>query len=374
MTVTLNSVRRPMRGQGLPRPAGRMHHWLTTISPARVAAVAVGLAIAATLPWTLSTFLLGVAVLVMQAIPGALALNLLQGLAGQISAGNAGFLAFGALVVAYLEHTAPSVPAVADVLVAGLATAAIGAVVALPALRVRGLYLFVSTVALNFIVVYVLQVYQSHTVGDQGFILPNFSVFGRIIATPTGWYFVLLVFALLSLLAFLNLARTRLGRAWMAIRDRELSAGPLGVRVARYKIEAFAVSSFLIGIQGALFAYYTQVVTYSLFPFALAVTYIAMIIIGGQGSALGSILGAVFVIGVPYLVQSLANHLPSGLPGYPTIQAHIFDLENLLFGVLVIIFIIYSPGGLAALWARLTKAVRLWPLGSEERNVDGDQS
>lgn len=370
MTLTVRSLNATLRGTTAADAPNYARDASVFRSPARLLAIAVALAVVATLPWTLSAFVLGVAVLIMQAIPGALALNLLQGLAGQISAGNAGFLAVGALVVAYMNHVHPGVPALVDVLLAGLVTAAVGAVVALPALRVRGLYLFVSTVALNFIVVYLMQVYQSHTVGDQGFILPSFSVFGTTIETATAWFFVLLVFAILALLAYVNVARGRVGRAWMSIRDRELSAGPLGVRVARYKIQAFAVSSFIIGIQGGLFAYYNQVVTYNLFPFALTVTYIAMIVIGGEGSAFGSVLGAIFVVGVPYLVQNLATQLPSGLWGYTTIQAHIFDLENLLFGVLVIVFIIYSPGGLAALWARLTKAVRLWPLGSEERSVD----
>jgi branched-chain amino acid transport system permease protein len=370
MTLTVRTLNATVRGTAPVAPPNYTRDTSLFRSLPRLVAIVVGLLVVSTMPWTLSAFVLGVAVLIMQAIPGALALNLLQGLAGQISAGNAGFLAVGALVVAYMNHVFPDVPALIDVLLAGFATAAVGAIVALPALRVRGLYLFVSTVALNFIVVYLMQVYQSHTVGDQGFILPSFSVFGQKIETATGWFLVLLVFAILTLLAFVNVARSRVGRAWMAIRDRELSAGPLGVRVARYKIQAFAVSSFIIGIQGGLFAYYNQVVSYNLFPFTLTVTYIAMIVIGGEGSAFGSVLGAVFVVGVPYLVQSLATRLPSGMPAYSTIQAHIFDLENLLFGVLVIVFIIYSPGGLAALWARLTKAVRLWPLGSEERGVD----
>src|SRR6202012_318619 len=122
----------------------------------------------ATMPWTLTDFGLGVAVLIMQAIPGALALNMLQGVAGQISAGNAGFLAVGAVVVAIMTRSASSVPGLVDVLIAGFIAALVGGIVGLPALRVRGLYLFVSTVALNFVITYLILTYQDHTVGDAG--------------------------------------------------------------------------------------------------------------------------------------------------------------------------------------------------------------
>jgi branched-chain amino acid transport system permease protein len=304
---------------------------------------------------------LNIYVLILMALPGAVALNALQGVAGQVSAGNAAFMAIGSVTVAAVLRANSHVPFLVNLLIGGAASAVIGAAIGLPAVRVRGLYLLIATVALHFITLYVGDYYQGHSVGDLGFLFPNPNLFGQTIDGLRDWYFVLLFFAALSVWIFKNWLASRVGRSWIAIREGEEAAAILGVSVARTKIAVFVATSFIIGVQGVLYAYFTRIIQVDGFSFDLAIQYIAIVIIGGQASVLGTVFGAIFVEGLPYVLQDWAGRLPSGFPGVNEINNHIFDVQNIVYGLLIIVFLLWAPGGLIELWERAGRRVRAWP-------------
>lgn len=321
-------------------------------------AIVLGLLVA---PSVVSGRTLNILILILLAIPGAVALNALQGVAGQVSAGNAAFMAIGAVTVAAMLRVNDGIPFVVNLLIGGCAAAVVGAAIGLPAVRVRGLYLLIATVALHFITLYVGNTYQGHSVGDLGFVFPNPSIFGRTLSGLHDWYFLLLAFAVISVWIFKNWLSSRVGRAWVAVREGEEAAAILGINVARTKIAVFVATSFIIGVQGVVYAYYTRIVQVDQFNFDLAIQYIAIVIIGGQASVLGTLLGVVFVEGLPYVLQSWAGMLPSGFPGASLVNDHIFDVQNIVYGLLIIVFLLWAPGGLIELWERAGRRLRAWP-------------
>lgn len=321
------------------------------------------------LPWVLSGFYIRVVIAIALAIPGALALNLLTGVAGQISLGNAAFMGIGATTAAVLG-TQYDVPVLLALPVVVVLSAAVGALVGLPSLRVRGLYLIIATLALHFIMAYGFRSVQSAAVGEAGFIMPSASVLGLEISSDFAWYFLLFGFVAIVTLGYVNIVRSRAGRAWMAIRERDIAAEILGVAVGREKIKAFALTSAVIGLQGALQAYYVGVVNYETFDLTLAISYIAMIIIGGLGTHRGAIYGAAFVTALPYLIPRAIDTLPAGVADY--LGPRIFEIQAALFGALIIVFMLYEPKGIAEVMSRIRKYFLLWPF-SRERLVEEEQ-
>lgn len=320
-------------------------------------------------PQLLGPYAMGVATVIFLTIPGAIALNLLQGVAGQVSAGNPAFMGIGAIVTCFMVYRWPGVSFLLVLPAAGVLAAIVGAVVALAALRVRGLYLLIATYALFQIVAYGILVYQEKTVGEAGWTIPVPSIPGLFaIDQPIKWYYFLLVFALASMLLMVNIMRTRIGRSWIAVRDGDIAAEIVGVNVMRAKVDAFVLSSFVIGVQGALFAYYTQVIQNELFSFNLAILYISIVIIGGMGSTFGTVLGTILVVGLPYALQSLAIQLPPDSAISRELLLHIFDIQNIVYGLLIMGFLLFAPMGLVQLWSRLVSVFRLWPF-SKERTV-----
>lgn len=317
-----------------------------------------------------SGFVVTVLNLVAMATLGALALNLLIGVAGQVSIGSAAFLAIGAFSAAYFG-SGHGVPFLVVVPLSAVVAAAVGAVVGVPALRLRGLYLLIATLALHYIVVYIVRRYQAAEAGAVGFLMPTPSLFGVRLSSPTSWYYLLVPCSAAGALLVTNLLRSRYGRAWMAIRDRDIAAEIIGINVSSYKILAFVVSAFLTGFQGALFAYYLKVVDADAFTFHLAVQYVAMIIIGGMGSVLGSYFGAAFVIGLPYMVQEVVKRVPESAPGADILHRDVFDIQAALYGAAIVLFFLVEPRGLVALWGRVTTYLRLWPFRREGAVGDG---
>jgi branched-chain amino acid transport system permease protein len=315
-------------------------------------------------PLGVSEFLVNVANLVALATLGALGLNLLIGVAGQMAIGSAAFLAVGAYT-AVIFGAEMGLPFLVVLPLSAASAAAVGAVVGIPALRLRGLYLLIATLALHFVVLYVVTRYQSAKAGEVGFAFPPANVFGRQIDTPTEWYFVLTAFSAGAAIVVTNLLRSRFGRAWLAIRERDIAAEIIGINVTRTKISAFMVSAALTGLQGALFAYYLRLVTTASFGFDVAVQYVAMIIIGGLGSVLGSYLGAAFVVAIPFVLTTLAGHVPSdGVVGR-LLTNNIFELQTAVYGAALIAFLLLEPRGLVHLWVRFTTYLRLWPFQKE---------
>ena len=317
---------------------------------------ATGLICALLLPLLLTNFWTSVANQVFIAVIGALALNLLMGTTGQISLGHAGFMAAGAFTVAALITHAEA-PLGVTLIAAAVAGALLGVLVALPALRLKGLYLAVSTLAAHFVIIVGVGQYQSAISYGAGFTIPPPSLFGWTLGSERAWYFFLLPAALAVLLVNLNWLRSPYGRAFMAIRHRDIAAESLGINVPRYKLLAFSASTSLTCVAGALWAYHTGFVSVEAFEFDMLIQYLAMVIIGGLGSVLGACLGAVFVVVLPHAISILAGKLPL-LQGF---GLKTFELQIGAFGLMMLLFLILEPRGLAGVWARLRYYFQLWP-------------
>lgn len=307
-------------------------------------------------PLIASPFLLDLASQALLAMVGALALMLLTGFAGQVSLGHAGLLAAGAFTAGILfkELGAPfwiTLPA------AALVGALLGVVFGLPSLRLRGLYLAVSTLALHFLVAYVGGEYEARRGFSTGIVIDPPVIAGKAVTDPRAWYFILLAAAILTLLICLNLLRSRSGRAWAAIRANETVAEALGIGVAANKLLAFVVSSTLTAVAGALFAYYRGFVSVEAFSLFLSIQYVAMIIIGGMGSLLGAILGAVFVTLFPYGIEAALR----ALPGAQRYAGMLFAVNYAAFGFVMILFLVLEPLGLVGIWRRVQTYFLMWP-------------
>jgi len=306
-------------------------------------------------PLIASPFQLDLACQVFLACIGSLSLMLLTGYAGQISLGHAGLIAAGAFTVGILfrETNAPfwiTLPA------AALVGALLGIIFGLPSLRLRGLYLAVSTLALHFVVIYLGGEYESRRGFSTGIVIDPPRLGSVSISDGRAWYFILLA-AAATLLVCLNLLRARTGRAWRAIRAHETVAEALGIGIAGYKLLAFVISSAVTALAGALFAYYRGFVSVEAFSLFLTIQYLAMVIIGGMGSLLGALLGATFVTIFPYIIEIglLA------LPGAQRYASLLFAVNYAAFGLVMILFLIFEPLGLVGIWRRIQSYFLLWP-------------
>jgi len=307
-------------------------------------------------PLAASPFLLDLANQVFLAVIGAVALMLLTGYAGQISLGHAGLLAAGAFTTGILfkEVGAPfwvTLPASA-------ATGALlGVIFGLPSLRLRGLYLAVSTLALHFIVIHAGAEYETRRGYSTGVVIDPPRLGEWTLDDPRLWYFVLLAFAAGAVLFGRNLLRSRVGRAWRALHGRETVAAALGIPVARYKLAAFVVSSSMTAVAGCLFAYYRGFVSAEAFSLYLTIQYVAMVIIGGLGSILGAVLGAAFVVVFPYAIEYLLRVLPAPAAW----SGAVFAVNYAAFGLVMILFLVFEPLGLVGIWRRAQAYFLLWP-------------
>jgi branched-chain amino acid transport system permease protein len=310
----------------------------------------------AVFPFLATPFQLDLACQVFLAAVGSLSLMLLTGYAGQISLGHAGLLAAGAFTAGILfkEFGAPfwiALPA------AALVGALLGVVFGLPSLRLRGLYLAVSTLALHFVVVYVGGEYETKRGFSTGIVIDPPSIGGFAVVDARLWYFILLAAAVATLLVCINLLRSRTGRAWRAIRGNETVAAALGIGVAGNKLLAFVISSSLTAVAGALFAYYRGFVSVEAFSLFLTIQYVAMIIIGGIGSLVGALLGAVFVTLFPYWIEAALG----ALPGAAQYAGILFAVNYAAFGFVMILFLVLEPLGLVGIWHRIQSYFLLWP-------------
>lgn len=317
-------------------------------------------------PFLASAFYLDLASQVFLAAVGSLSLMLLTGYAGQVSLGHAGLLAAGAFTAGILfkEFNAPifvTLPA------AAIVGAILGVIFGLPSLRLRGLYLAVSTLALHFVVVYLGGEYETKRGFSTGIMVDAPKIGGYTVSGGLVWYFILLAAAAATLLICANLLRSRTGRAWSAIRAHETVAEALGIGIAGYKLLAFVISSAIAAVAGALFAYYRSFVSVEAFSLFLSIQYVAMIIIGGMGSLLGAILGAAFVTLFPYLIEAVILKLPNA-------QAYagvLFAVNYAAFGVVMVLFLLFEPLGLVGIWHRIQTYFLLWPF--KHRPVAGSR-
>ena len=297
---------------------------------------------------------------------GAIGINLLTGYCGQLSLGQASFMAIGAFCTAILAQRY-GMPFFVAIPASCCAGALVGFLVGLPALRFRGIYLAITTLAMHYAIIYVLTNYQA-IVGPSasaGITVPPPSLGGFKLASERGWYYALLIVAAAVLMFGLNLARSYIGRAWVAIRDRDIAAEATGVNVPHYKLLAFTVSSALAALAGSLGAYFTTVVTVEEYTLELAIIYLAMIIVGGMGSVVGSVLGAVFITLLPFAVQRAFDALPWHF------GTTIFGVQQAAIGAAIIGFLLFEPDGLIEIYRRIATYFERWPFRYREIKASG---
>jgi branched-chain amino acid transport system permease protein len=317
----------------------------------------LAVALVLVLPFVLTPYWLTVANQIGIAIIGAIGLNILTGFTGQISLGQGGFLAVGAYTAAILAERV-GVPFPLTLVAAMAMTALVGTLFGLPALRLKGLYLAIATLASQFVIVWVVRNWEVVTGGTESLIVPPTSLFGWTLRGDFTWYWVIAGFAILATVTATNLFRTGLGRAFVAIRDQDIAAEVIGVDPYRYKLLAFAISSAYVGLAGALLAHYRLIVTWERFTLDVSILYLAIIIVGGLGSVAGSIYGAVFMITLPAMLQAIARNLGGTFPQF---QARLPAIQLGVFGLVIILFLIFEPRGLARIWQRMRDYFRLWP-------------
>jgi branched-chain amino acid transport system permease protein len=312
-------------------------------------------AFAVILPFTLSQYWLSYVNLILLAAIAAVGLNILTGYTGLVSLATAGFLGVGAYTTANLT-TRAGWPMPAGVLAGTLIAAAIGALFGLPALRLKGLYLAISTFAAQVILSNRFRGWAWLTDG-QGNIAANYpSAIGR---SDFKWYWLLLVITGFVVWAGINLFRTGLGRAFIAIRDQDIAAEVMGVPVGRYKVLAFSIACGLAGFSGALQAHYRTVVTWENFEFPTSFTFVAMIIVGGLGSVSGAVYGAAFMTWIPAYIQKTGRTLQD--TDFKFLIEELPAVQVTLFGLILVVFLLFEPRGLARLWGRAKDYFRIWP-------------
>ena len=313
------------------------------------------------IPLTLHEYYLSVANLVWIAVIGALGLNILVGYTGQVSIGHGAFMSVGAYTAANLATRLDS-PWPVNLLAGGLMAAAVGAVVGIPSLRIKGLYLAIATLAGQLIIEWTINHVTFISGGVQASIQVARPRLGSmILSSQRDMYYFLLVFVVLAVVGTMNLVRSRVGRAFIAIRDQDIAAEIIGIDIFRYKLLAFAISSFYAGVSGVLYTYFLGIANYEQFQLPVSIDYLAMIIVGGLGSVLGSIFGAFFITLLPIVIRRIMEAFGDVFFSPQTVLNLIPNLRLMVFGSLIIFFLIVEPEGLNRLWRNIRNYFRIWP-------------
>jgi branched-chain amino acid transport system permease protein len=309
-----------------------------------------------TLPFVASSFWMDVVNRIFIAVIAAMGLNILTGFTGQISLGNAAFLSVGAYATAWLAKRGLPFPVVIPA--AGILTALVGMVFGVPSLRLKGLYLAVATLAAHFVIEFTISHWESVTGGVNGTSIPAAGLGPIELAGDRRLFWLALALVALLLWFAKNLFRTKVGKAFVAIRDQDISAEVMGVNVFKYKLLSFGVSSFYVGVAGSLLAYQARIISPENFPITVAIDQLGMIIIGGLGSVLGSIFGAVFVTLLPELLRLVTGSLSDT---FPQLQSLFAPLKMGLFGLAIVLFLVFEPDGMAARWHKIKAYWKLYP-------------
>jgi branched-chain amino acid transport system permease protein len=325
----------------------------------RIAVVLIAVLI---FPWFADRYWLNLANTIAIAAIGAIGLNILVGYTGQISIGHGGFLAVGAYTAGLLAVRLDA-PMWVTIPVASLFTALIGAFFGLPSARLKGLYLAIATLASQEIIIWLLTHGKLLGIGESLSLPPATNNLFGVPLNALGnndfvFYWITVGFLALTAVFVSNLFRSRTGRAFVAIRDQDIAAQVIGVDIFRYKLLAFATSSFFAGLAGALTAHYRGVISWERFTIDTSILYLAMIIIGGLGSVSGSIYGAAFMMLLPAMLANLARSV-SGV--VPNINSYLPFIQQGAFGLAIILFLIFEPEGIVKMWRNVKDYFRLWP-------------
>src|SRR5215831_1756829 len=301
-------------------------------------------------PLLCGEYLISILDLILIAVVGALGLNILVGYTGQISIGHGAFMSVGAYTAANLV-THFGAPFWITIPAGGLMAALIGGVVGIPSLRIKGIYLAIATLAAQLIIEWTINHVPAISGGVQASIqVPRPSLFGVLLKSQTQLYMFLMAFAVLAIVGTANL-----------VRDQDIAAEIIGISTFRYKLLAFAISSFYAGVTGVLYTYYLGIANYEQFQITVSIDYLAMIIIGGLGSILGSIFGAIFVTLLPIVTRWFLESFGGLIFSQADLANIIPNLRLILFGVLIIFFLVVEPEGLNRLWRNIRNYFRVWP-------------
>ena len=283
-------------------------------------------------------------------------LNILTGFTGQISLGHAAFVGVGAYTCSIL--IGQGVPFIIALPMAGAMAALVGMIFGIPSLRLRGLYLAIATIAAQFIIEFTIRRWDSLTGGVEGMFVEPGTLGPFHFDNRIQLYYLTFVLAVVATIVIKNIVRARSGRAFVAIRDRYLAAEVIGVHVFKYRLMSFAVSSFFAGIAGALLAQYLEVITHESFTIHQSIDYLAMCIIGGLGHVLGGIYGVGFWFILERILEVVTTNLNTAFPDHIT---WFVSIREIVFGCVIVLFLIFEPDSLAARWRTIRAYWKLWP-------------
>ena len=327
----------------------------------RYAAIAMLVLFGLVVPLVLHEYYLSIFNLIFIATVGALGLNILVGWTGQISIGHAAFMSVGAYTAANLA-TRLDLPFWITLPAGGLMAALVGAIVGIPSLRIKGTYLAIATLASQLIIEWVINHTPAISGGASASIeVARPTILGYEIKSQHDLYFFTFFFAVLAIVATMNLVRSRIGRAFIAIRDQDIAAEIIGINIFRYKLISFAISSFYAGVCGVLYTYYFGIANYEAFQIVVSIDYLAMVIIGGLGTVLGSVLGAAFVTALPVAIRLVVEAFGGYIWDPAALSAIAASMRLVIFGALIIFFLVVEPEGLARLWRNVRNYFRVWP-------------
>ena len=310
-------------------------------------------------PYALNAYALSFVTIVLITVVGTLGLNILTGYTGLISLGHVGFLVTGAYAYAVLVSKYQMHPLV-GFLGAGVVPAVASLIVGAPSLRLKGLYLAITTLAFSFIINTVILEARTITNGARGIAVQRPEIFGVSFDSDAAFTWLCLGFAIATLFATLNIRRSRVGRAFVAIRDNDTAARVMGINLHAYKLLAFVTSAFITGISGSLYGIYLSYVSVEGFPFLLSIEALAILIVGGLGSALGAVLGTVFIVLLPEAARVIFSLFSAQMDAMFSTGAQ--ELKSMLYGLVIILFLRFQPRGLVGAWHDLKRTWVHWPL------------
>jgi branched-chain amino acid transport system permease protein len=291
----------------------------------------------------------------------ALGLNILVGFTGQISIGHAAFFLFGAFTSAYINN-AYAIPVFFAIPLAGIVTALVGLVFGIPAARLKGLYLVIATLAAQYILLDFFSRAEWFSGGSVPASANPFSIFGYTLRGDRQYFYVVLAYVLVSYILVTNLMRTRDGRALVAIRDHYLSAEIMGINLTKYRTLSFGLAAFFAGIAGALYAHYQLVISQEGFGVERSILFLAMVIIGGAGSIMGTLMGTAFVVLLPESMEWISVYLKgSAIDKALALNNNITFLREIAIGLIIIAFLMFEPDGLAHRWRQIKTYWKLYP-------------
>jgi branched-chain amino acid transport system permease protein len=310
-------------------------------------------------PLVLGSYMLSYMTVILFTLTGVLGLTVLTGFTGLISLGHVAFLMLGAYAYA-ITTTRLGFPPLPALLMAGIVPAVFGLLVGLPSLRLQGLYLAITTLAFSYIVNAAILAGGKFTGASRGIRVKRPVILGVDLASDQAFYWFCLALTTLVLLATLNLRRSYIGRALVAVRDNDIAARTMGINLWRYKLLAFLMSAFVTGIAGAMMGIYISYVNVEGFPFLLSIEALAIVIVGGLGSVLGAVLGTVFIVMLPEVFAHLTSLMGGRLADIMTTSAH--EMKSVLYGLAIIVFLRFDPRGLRGIWHDIRHLWVQWPL------------